>query len=174
MQFSLLRRSTVVVTLGCVLGMTPLFAQQTDTEVLASGGESHNVTGDIILMWTIGETVIETLNDGSFILAQGVHQPGIKVSILSSNENFKAAISIFPNPTADNLNIQIEKSLPAGKSHDIKAELRDMRGKLVREVQFSGSQYAMDLNLLANGIYILNLTSGNGEFIGSYKIEKLR
>jgi hypothetical protein len=57
----------------CVINLT-INAQSIDRNVIATTGGSALVNGQYI-EWTIGESVIETINNKDLIISQGFHQP---------------------------------------------------------------------------------------------------
>lgn len=173
-----LKRSLFVAVLYCITGAHSLKAQQLATEVSASAAEEGKITSDLILSWTIGESSVETYSDGNILVVEGVHQPQIKITSLqkSTEEN---QVSVFPNPTVDVINISLKGTASATGSfatpQKTKAELHDLSGRLVYQAEFEGDTHKIDAHLLANGAYILYLTTvEQGMLIGSFKIEKLK
>jgi len=161
--------------LSFALTGVPLFAQQGDTEILASGGESYETMSDLILSWTIGETVVDALGNGQYILAQGFHQPTIRVTKLTQQDPLKGSnISIFPNPVMDFVKINLSNEFSQETLQNVKAELRNIEGRLIHEGTFSTGEYSIDMQMIANGAYILRITSASGELLASSKIEKLK
>ncbi len=100
---------TFILSFGFLLGV---MAQNVDQFVISSGGNhSTDVGSGISLSWTIGETVIATLDSGSGgpILTQGFHQPmnsfsGQVVVVpagwsgLSSYIDYTEDVSVLLNP----------------------------------------------------------------------------
>jgi PKD repeat protein len=68
------------------------------------------------------------------------------------NENASNKISVYPNPTKNNL---IISGLHSGESKTIR--LTDMLGKTVLEAKTSNSRVEVDLSLFENGIYLLKI-----------------
>ncbi|MCB0810769.1 MAG: hypothetical protein KDB96_15940, partial [Flavobacteriales bacterium] len=64
----------VILTLP-VLGLlsAPLSAQSLSPTVIASAGGT-GTAGGVTLSWTVGETAVQTLDNGTNILTQGFHQ----------------------------------------------------------------------------------------------------
>jgi hypothetical protein len=149
-------------------------AQQTETEVIANAGESYKTASELLLSWTIGEVAIESYTDGNIIVAQGFHQPKVKVTMLAESEGFKNEVSIYPNPAAEFININLNSAFKKEELADVQVELINVAGQRVFKSEFSGLEYSIDLKEIANGSYILQLTSKQNTLIGSYKIEKLK
>ncbi|MBZ0207360.1 MAG: hypothetical protein K8H89_13645, partial [Flavobacteriales bacterium] len=58
----------------CLLAPLMLNAQSISPSVIGSAGSSGTVGGTTV-SWTVGETAVTTLDNGSNILTQGFHQP---------------------------------------------------------------------------------------------------
>jgi hypothetical protein len=162
---------------GIMLCMiSPLQAQQKETEVIANAGETYQITPDVLIAWTLGESIVESYSDGQMLLVQGFHQPKLKILVVEEAESFKNIVSVFPNPAVEFINIRLgESESPLLKPKRMKAELHDLSGRLVHEVEFESSEHRIDVHLLANGVYMLLLKSvADNTFIGSYSVEKLK
>jgi hypothetical protein len=78
---------------------------------------------------------------------------GGNVSIL---ENHEDALSVFPNPAHDLINL-------SGIKFGSRIELFNNQGLKVYEVPFTSENVTINTNNLSNGLYILNITNSNGE-----------
>ena len=104
------------------------FSQTIETQTFssASGFSSSNDR----LSWTIGEPFIETLSSSSKgKLTQGFHQPTIIINGIKDNVP-QLLISVFPNPTAENLTIKFENV-----EKDVLLEIFNTEGKQVYKEQ---------------------------------------
>jgi hypothetical protein len=163
-----------IILLSLSVVHIPVYAQAMEKEVMATAGEEYITPSDLLLSWTIGESVIETYSDGSVLIIQGYHQPRIKVTPQQNYPANKDLVSVFPNPAVDFIKISLKCELENSGSQ-IKAELRDLLGKVVFEGEIVGNEEMIDIHLLANGAYILHLTSlKNNSLIGTFKIEKYK
>jgi len=81
---------------------------------------------------------------------------------LTSNQ-VVAGVSVFPNPTSDNLNIEIENPTLVSK-----IQLLDIQGKVVLENTKINQNQTLSLAHLAKGVYTLKLESVNGSNV--YKV----
>lgn len=169
-RYSIAMASCLVFAAGSISAL----AQQAETEVIANAGESYTTASDLLLSWTIGEMAIETYSEGNILLAQGFHQPAIKVTMLLKSEDVATSFSIFPNPVMDKVTIRIGKEVSVEKLQNMRAELRNIEGRLIREATFNTQEYSLDMEMLANGTYFLQVTDASGVMIASSKIEKLR
>jgi asparagine N-glycosylation enzyme membrane subunit Stt3 len=87
----------------------------------------------------------------------GKYSPIVKVNTI----NEKAAVSIYPNPVKDKLRISLQNH-PSFEKGTI--TVRNSQGKTIMQVvNASVNGYILDVDRLAPGMYILALTSNNGE-----------
>jgi len=161
---------------AAMLFFTVAFSQSPsiDRFVIATAGEYYtSPVGS--LSWTLGETVIETVENSSInvILTQGFQQPdelsvGIRPVAVSN-----VFVNLYPNPTAQFIRMDIKYDQTAR----IKIELVDMLGRILNseniDVQKGQlSNYRMDVSALASGMYMFRLTSANGKLLNSCKFQK--
>ena len=150
---------------------------QTRLEVIASGG-GYFSNSDGSLSWTLGETIVETVNNGSIniILTQGFQQPDEKVDtaigIRSIPQNSVFA-NVYPNPTVGNIRIDLKYDNTAR----IKIELINMWGQILHseEMDVEKAQlnnYQLDVSRLAGGMYMFRL-SDEGKLLSTYKFQKV-
>lgn len=120
-------------------------------EVIATQGTSYsNANGSID--FTIGEVVINTGTNGTNDLTQGFHQTNW--NFLGVDDHAPAySASIFPNPTADVLNIK------TSTFENVTYTLYDAQGKLVLQDKISSELTALQVGHLAPGSYSIVLNS---------------
>lgn len=70
-------------------------------------------------------------------------------------------LSIFPNPTANYLNIALEGQV----SKSIQLRLLSPNGALLQTTQFSGNQHTIDMHDLPQGLYLLQLIGEDWQVI---------
>ncbi|MEO7524518.1 MAG: T9SS type A sorting domain-containing protein [Ferruginibacter sp.] len=155
---------------------TSALAQATDLQTpCASTGES--VAGGIVISYTIGEmAAVETLQNGNLVISEGMLQPDLGKNKDENSTVFAPGeISIFPNPTPDNLNIQIN-ILAAGK---FILTLYDAIGRKTLSDEFSYAAFTnkkYSLQHLAAGVYMLKVrfmpADGKSTRLHTYKILK--
>lgn len=78
-------------------------------------------------------------------------------------ETKNLAISVFPNPTTNQITVITNKD-----NGTIKAEIMDLQGKIVLSKELMQNteiknKHILDINLLAKGLYILNLSNLEGK-----------
>ena len=134
-----------------VLFSASLFGQQ----ALVSSGSLANVSG-VQLSWSIGETVVETLDGGGATLTQGFQQSNIFISAISEKEvsNYR----VFPNPIKNQFTIELMSGENEG---NVKAFLFNLEGRLIKEVQLSSLSTVVYTDNLSSGSYLLQITTKN-------------
>jgi hypothetical protein len=139
-----------LIALGCLTFTT--HAQSTSPEVIASSGD-HFDNGTNSISYTVGEPVILTVSSANNALTQGFHQTSLLVDAVDDvTEN--SGISVFPNPTSNQLTISAEQ---LGLYEN--ASLYDASGRLVWIQTESNPplQSTVDMTSVAPGLYILRL-----------------
>lgn len=127
-------------------------------QVIASTGRSVVKQGNT-WAYTVGEPVVSTFIDQSVnrVLTQGFHQPDLCLYV-STNETSELAdwdVLLYPNPTADLLNIQFS----AEKGGVLNASVVDLLGHvLISDLHLdTPSGNVLDCSNWQPGIYLLRL-----------------
>jgi hypothetical protein len=121
-------------------------------EVVSTQGDTYT-NGDVRMDFTIGEVIIATGTDGVTDVTQGLHQT--TWTIITSADvipNYEA--TVFPNPTADVLNIQ------TSQFENVSYILYDVKGVLVKQGNLSAEETPIEVSELASGSYSLILNNG--------------
>jgi hypothetical protein len=97
--------------------------------------------------------------------------PGVGVNTVAGND--KGELSVYPNPTSNQINFSYE----FGSNEAATVTLRDLLGKTVLQRDLgkgiSGKQsYSLDINSLQNGIYFLELSSNGVKSINRVVVQK--
>ncbi len=143
--------SSVLLLVG---GSVPLLAQET---VLPAGGTASGSGG--IVSYSVGQTVYMTYNDTDGSVAEGVQQP-YEISAISWIDMMTTGditIEVFPNPAADNLNLEIV----GFDGNDLKYQIYDITGNLVRSGQIPGNRAEVSMKHLASAPYFLRVLHNN-------------
>lgn len=90
------------------------------------------------------------------------YSPTVKVN---HNHHLNQEVRIFPNPTTDQINIQLPKSVSNATIH-----LVDVSGKIIYTTVTEHSATTLSLQDYPNGVYMLNCTADGFHY--SYKIIK--
>ena len=142
-------------------------SQSLSPEVIATAGE-HFATANAQLSWTLGEPVIETYTGDKSQLTQGFHQT--QLTVVAVNEPVAAfPVLLYPNPTTALLTVEAPESPQA-----FGLELLDGSGRLLHRLPAAApaAPRTLDLSGYAPGLYLLQLRSGDGRSIQSFKIIK--
>ena len=131
------------------------------TVVNSSGGVIQNSSHS--LEWSFGELTVSTLTSPSNFLTQGFLQPN--VTIVGTEDFFdESRLAVFPNPVSDWLNMQTD--IP-----DIKTvQVHDVLGRLVLQSEF---QPLLDIHRLESGTFVISFFDKQGQFLHSFKINKI-
>jgi hypothetical protein len=156
----------VIIFIACIF-VLPVQAQLIKQEVIASAG-GYNVSGDISLSWTLGETIIETFSSGALVLTHGFQQKLI-VTTVKENPYSSLNVILFPNPAGDFINIQTDP--PADTETDIL--LVDLQGKTLKtdKIGVAISTARFNLQDVPPGIYFIKIIKG--KLINIYRVVKL-
>jgi hypothetical protein len=137
---------------------------------------NQGTAAGFVINYTIGEMVLvnSVTNNGLFI-TQGIMQPDVANGIVNYNAFVDGEIKVYPNPTPDELSIQIS-ILKAGK---MSLQLTDALGQIILTDQFDVNTFSTkkyNLKKYANATYVLKLMykSNDGQLDkrGTYKIVK--
>lgn len=120
-----------------------VFSQQISPEIISSAGD-HFENDNVSISWTLGEPVISTLN-GEYILTQGFHQDFYIITSVDEIELPDFDIKIFPNPTPDFLNLQMNQTSNIKSEYII--HLLDSKGNLLHEIKETGGIINSRINL---------------------------
>jgi len=160
-------KNNVVPLIVLMVMSTMSFSQQLSPN-LVSSQSGFDRSDQLILEWTLGETIIETIASKNTMYSQGFHQPIIEVdSYLILNDN---DLMIFPNPVKNYLNIRMLSNID---SHfDFK--IYDSYGRSIKhslEGFLIDNTVQLDVNDLPSGIYFLRISNTEGD-LKSYKFIK--
>lgn len=141
-------------------------SQSIGPEVVSNGGDYFS-NSNFSIAWTIGEPVIETAIGANNTLTQGFHQ-GLYYMVNIKEQISNVNINVFPNPSADIVNIEINNSI----SKNFKIELFDNLGNLLLLKSFKNNTTQISLNKFANSVYYLKISNIDENKFDTYKILK--
>ena len=152
---------SAILLLG--LGLTGLQAQES---VNVNGGNASGSGGSA--SYSVGQVVYTTNTGTGGSLTQGVQQP-FEISVVTGIEQtaINLAISAYPNPTFDFLQLKVETE----KFKDLSYQLYDMNGKLLQNKKITGNLTSIAMSNLVTATYFVKITEGNKE-IKTFKIIK--
>ncbi len=173
--FPLMNRQTfkcfLCFSMTFVVQYQKLFSQSISPQSINSGATSMSqVNGS--LSFTVGELVVLTQTDSEGNTLGGGFTSGSTISTAKLQEP-KAEILqvlVFPNPTSDLLNIQINHSA----IKQLLISIVDMQGKEVFAGRYTVLSNTIGINTaqFEIGTYFLNLKDTNNEILGTYKLIK--
>jgi hypothetical protein len=141
--------------------------------VIASAGKDFS-SNDFHYSWTLGESVIGTLNNGTTFLTQGFHQPRMKAEEVVVNIEFDNHLefSAYPIPTYGKTYFKIT-SLKREK-FDVTIKIFNLQGKLVHTVRTDKEENIVNLVNVYPGTYVVNfINSSSKSLIETIRIIKL-
>ena len=143
-------------------------AQSLSPEVISPAGNCF-VNGTKQIDWTLGQTATFTLSDGTHILTQGFHQHNLTVTTVDNfDSNYE--FNIFPNPTADIIQIQSQKA----HNENYTIELYTLEGKLLTSKSSDHNTLSqIDMENYDNGTYLLKIKNKDSA-LKTYQIVKLK
>ena len=162
-------KKIILIALQSILPIF-LFGQYIAPEVIASSGNYHEGTSASIA-WSLGELAIETLTDNTTTLTQGFQQPYYSITSIKEIELDKINLSVFPNPTHDFINIQV--NIPEGTQMIV--EISDATGRILKNSKIINNSgiIEFDLQSLSSGIYILKVSSKDMSYSHTFLIQKI-
>jgi hypothetical protein len=141
-------------------------AQSISPDVISTSGTSFN-DGTSQLDWTMGEPVTSTFISGSSMLTQGFHQPNLLITSINNIET-DFSVTVFPNPTIDQVQLQFQNLKDA-----VTIDLLSAEGKLLQSQNIKTKEDVMfDMSTYPTGTYLLSV-KGLHSKIKTYKIIKL-
>ena len=159
----------ILLLLLCSSIVPCCFAQDKDLNVVAVAGSSYEASG-LGLDWTLGEVIIQTLENPSVIVTQGFHQPLYSLVAIHAIPEEVGVISVLPNPFSDTFEIKMDfKKSEKGTIH-----LYTMDGSILWRKTFDGKDLLekYDAAVLPSGSYMLAVSITDDSIIQTYTILK--
>ena len=151
----------IVLSLLIIFFSNQLFAQ---SNTLSSGGYSTGSGGSST--YSVGQIFYQSNNGNTHIETQGLQQP-FEILIITGVSNKAIKAYCYPNPTKENLIIEIEDNGLLNRNYDLK----DENGKIILTGLLNIDKTIIDLKSLNPSIYILSIRSENS-IEKSFKIIK--
>ena len=146
-----------------LLGLGGLHAQES---VNATGGDATGSGGTVA--YSIGQVVYTTNTDASGTVSQGVQQAYEIFTVGIKETELNISLSVYPNPTADNLTLQISDY----NNEKLSYQLFDMQGKLLNNGQVTAQQTQINTASLPPATYFINVVNQENKKVQSFKIIK--
>ncbi len=146
-----------------------LYAQQVQPFVITTNGNTYQ-NNNVQISYTVGETVVYTLTSANSILTQGYQQPHYNITLIPQHNDDNLNISIYPNPTTDELYIHIISP----HNNTFTLDLYDLTGKRIYQNTFTHKTITLPLQQVATGKYILTITSHELKEHKTFEIIKIK
>lgn len=143
-----------------------LVLAQAQESVNASGGNATGSGGTV--SYSVGQVIYTTNTGSTGTVAQGVQHAYEIYSIGIKETTLDISLSIYPNPTANNITLQISNY----SSENINYQLNDMQGKLLSSRQITTQQTQIDISNLPPATYFVHIINEENKRIQSFKIIK--
>lgn len=145
--------TTVIIFSSFILMAQPKLERQ----VFGIAGTSAH-SSSVHLEWTLGEVAVSTFITGSGMLSEGFQQTFDQAEPNISLQNNKYEIRIIPNPASSFFTISFLSDI----NDKLHWELIDITGKTLQRNIFDTSLYQeIDINLYADGLYVLKISGEN-------------
>jgi hypothetical protein len=132
----------------------------------ASGGDATGSGGTVA--YSVGQVVYTTNTSASGTVSQGVQQAYEIFTVGIKETELNISLSVFPNPTADNLTLQISDY----NNEKLTYQLYDMQGKLLSNGQVTAQQTQIKTSSLPAATYFINVVNQENQKVQSFKIIK--
>ena len=155
-------KNSYLLLLGSALciGSASLSAQQ----LVAVAGEDSPAA-----LWALGEVIAGSYESESLKVGQGVLAYADYYGPISIEEHQEAeAVSVWPNPVHDRLNISLRQELIP-----VLVSITGANGVLAGQFSLNREQEVYNLSHLAAGLYYIRLTDINVNLLATKKIIKL-
>ena len=136
----------------CFIFFTVSYSQQS---ILATSGDYFkNETSSI--SFTIGDLVVDSYLGTSFSITQGFQQSEKTITGIENISKYGLNINIYPNPTTDFVNINID----GDNLENISCILYDIKGQNLVQKPVNKGQLKLDLLQYSPSIYLLKIVKG--------------
>jgi hypothetical protein len=144
------------------IGITAQAQQATN----ASGGDATGSGGTV--SYSLGQVVYTTNSGTTGSVAQGVQHAYEIFTVGIKATELNISLTVYPNPTADNLTLQISDY----NNEKLSYQLYDLQGKLLNNGQITAQQTQIDMNSLPSATYFVNVVNQENKKVQSFKIIK--
>ncbi|MFW5753801.1 MAG: T9SS type A sorting domain-containing protein [Marinilabiliaceae bacterium] len=156
------RQATFILFL--LLTVTALNAQ---LQVISAAG-AVDETDNGSISWTLGETVVGTLEGSDGVITQGFQQSNLEVATgIEGPDDLDIQTTAYPNPVQNQLTVEVQNQ----ENLTLHFQLFDLNGKLLQEGPVEASRFTLNLDAHPAGQYILQIRSDQ-ELIKSFNIVK--
>ena len=141
------------------------FAQAQES-INPSGGDATGSSGTVA--YSIGQVVYTTNTGINGSIAQGVQQAYEILTVGTYETELIISLTTFPNPTTENLTLQISEY----NNEKLSYQLFDILGKQLNNGQITAQQTQINMNSLPTATYFINVVNQENKKVQSFKIIK--
>jgi hypothetical protein len=146
-----------------LLGFSGLKAQDAAT---VAGGDATGPGGSAA--YSVGQVAYISIESASGSVNQGVQQPyEITVTGLNNNPDINLLVSVYPNPSASFINLNVGNQNPGLLTF----QLYDISGKLLTNQKITSTETTIQMDVFAKGYYFLKVLNNKSE-MKTFKIVK--
>lgn len=139
---------------------------QSQESINASGGDATGGGGSVA--FSLGQVVYTANNDASGTMSQGVQQ-AYEIFIVGIKETeLNISLSVFPNPTSDNITLQINDF----NIEKLSYQIFDIHGKLLNYGQVTEQQTQINTASLPVATYFIHVVNQQNKKVQVFKIIK--
>jgi hypothetical protein len=147
-------------------GLLSISVVQAQESVNTAGGDAAGSGGSAA--YSIGQLVYTTNTGGTGEVAQGVQHAYEIYTFGISHTDPNISLAVFPNPTSDNLTLQVSDYNNEKWSY----QLFDLQGQLLSNGQIVSEQTQISLNSFASSSYYVHVVNQENKKVQSFKIIK--
>ncbi|AUC84291.1 hypothetical protein CW731_02795 [Polaribacter sp. ALD11] len=156
-------KKTITSIVFLLLSLGGLHAQESST---AAGGEATGTGGTA--SYSVGQVVYTTNTGTNGTISQGVQQAYEIFTVGIKDTDLNVTLSVFPNPTAHNLTLQISEY----NNEKLSYQLFDIQGKLLSNGQVNTKKTQINTSTLSSATYFINVLNQEKKQVQSFKIIK--
>ena len=132
----------------------------------SSGGNASGSGGTVA--YSIGQVFYTSNSGSSGTVDQGVQHAYEIYSVGINETNLNISLTAFPNPTTENLTLQISDFI----NEKLFYQLYDLQGKLLTSGQVTAKQTQINTSSLPSATYFINVVNQENIKVQSFKIIK--
>ncbi len=152
-------------TTACFLLLLCSVTANAQQATMAAGGDASGNGGTV--SYSVGQVVYTTISGSGGKVSQGVQQAYEIYSVGIEDWVAGIAFSVFPNPTTDQVTLEVAGSHPLPMAY----RLTDTHGRLVGSETITTSQTLIDMRTCAEATYFLTVTVADRQ-VQTFKIVK--
>jgi len=151
-----------------VLTITVSFGQVSIKKSSISTGGALVTQGNITVLNTIGEVVVQENTIGTTHLSEGFIGPDLSGILGTENYQLLQNVQVYPNPVQSDLHINLLQS----QTYEV--YLYDLNGKQLMQSKIEeDNQGVLNLSRQKTGVYLLIIIDRVHQKSGQYKVQKL-